>query len=52
MEQNQNHTRFNDEKMDEFFNSLPAYVQENVMQALPVPKSLDELKNVAQKFYF
>lgn len=38
---------FKDEQMKKYFSSLPASVQENMMQCNPGLKSLDELRQCA-----
>ncbi len=50
MDKKQN-SYFENEEMDEFFSTLPPHIQESVMQALPRPKNVDELRSVARKFY-
>lgn len=52
MDNNQTPSRFNNKDMDEYFAALPPHIQESIMQAVPQPKTTDELKSIAHKFYF
>lgn len=42
--------KFEDSSMQQYFDSLPAFVQENILQSGVAPNTLVQLKDCAQNF--
>lgn len=45
---NQNQNPMPNEEMQRYFNSLPPFVQESIMQSGAMPASLDELRSCGE----